>query len=138
MVHLLRAGLLEVLLLIILILLSLSAAADGRLRADFDHGSLYDLVNLCAYHLHLILAVEVALHDLISLNEAIQLPLKLIVLLSEKFLVAVKRIELLSQVIVTLNEGFVALAHAVEVTLKGIGQQVQVFNTLVAHAHTII
>lgn len=52
--------------------------------------------------MHLILSVKVLFHDLVCLKEAVKFLLQLVVLLRQQFLMSVKRIKLLSQVIVPL------------------------------------
>jgi hypothetical protein len=91
---------------------ALAAADGGAAGADFNHGSLDNIIDLLTNLLNFILAVEVPLHDLVCLNETVKLALQLVVLLSEETLVAIQGVKLLSQVIVSLDQGLVGVAHA--------------------------
>jgi hypothetical protein len=89
---------------LVFILHSALASADGGAAgADFNHGPLDHLIDLLTNLLNFILAVKVPLHDLVSLDETVQLTLQLVVLLSEEALVTVERLELLSEVVVSLD-----------------------------------
>lgn len=52
---------------------------------------------------YFVLAVKVPLHDLVGFDEAVKLPLKLVVLLSQNSLVAVQLLQLPSEVVVPLD-----------------------------------
>ncbi len=53
----------------------LSITSNGRLAADFHQASLYNLIDLLSYLLHLIFAVEISPDYFIGFNEAIKLSL---------------------------------------------------------------
>ena len=52
---------------------------------------------------YFVLAVKVPLHDLVGFDEAVKLPLQLVVLLSQDSLVAVQLLQLPSEVVVPLD-----------------------------------
>ena len=84
--------------------------------------------------MHLVLAVEVPLHDLISLDETIELPLQLTVLLSEESLVTVQRLELLPQVMISLDEGLIAVPESFIIAFQSLQNQFEVFQALLCHS----
>ena len=49
---------------------------------------------------------------------------------------SVERVELLPQVVVALNQGFIAVPHSIQVALMALSQVVQVLDSLVSHAGT--
>lgn len=115
------------------------ASTDGRSAgADLDHGALDDIVDLLPDLLHLVLAVEVALHDLVSLDEPVQLVLQLVVLLREQALVTVQRVQLLAQVVVALDQGLVRITHALQVVGQGLDVQLQILNVLIGYSHSLV
>ena len=61
-----------------------------RSVSDLYHRSFNHLIHLLADLLHLVLSVQVFLHDLVSLNETIEFMLQLVVLLREESLMAVQ------------------------------------------------
>lgn len=65
-----------------------------------------------------ILAVKVPLYDFIGFDEAIKLPLQLVILLSQNSLVAVQLLQLPSEVIVPLHKGFIAIFQALDVSAE--------------------
>ena len=78
-----------------------------------------------------ILAVKVPLYDFIGLDESVKLPLQLVILLSQNSLVAVQLLQLPSEVIVPLHEGFIAIFQALNVSAESFNVLVQVLDVLI-------
>lgn len=50
----------------------------------------------------------------------------------------VKRVELLSQIVVALDKGFIAVSHTIKIALEAFCQKVQILNSLVTHTSSVI
>ncbi len=64
-----------ILLLLIEVKLSLGPTSNGRAASNLNHRPLDNLIDLTSDVLNLVLAVQVPLNNLVSLNEAIELSL---------------------------------------------------------------
>lgn len=111
-----RLGLLR----LIKVKLSLSAAANWRTASNLHHRPLDDLIHLRSDMRYFILAVKVPFYDFVGFNEPIKLSLQLVILLCQNSLVAVKLLQLPSEVVVPLNKGFVAIFHALNVPAEAL------------------
>lgn len=93
--------------------------SSGRWTAtSLNNWSLDNLVDLGTNLLDFVFSVEVSLNNLVSLDETIKFSLKFSVLFSEEFLMSQKGIQVLTEIMISLDKGLVAISHAIEVFLK--------------------
>ena len=102
----------------------------GTLLRQVVHGLLDHLVHLAPDAVDFVLPVQVPPHDLVSLDEPVQLSLQLPVLALQQVGVLVQTVQLSLQVLVPVEHRVVGVPHALQVLLQLIHLQVVFPQTL--------